>query len=321
MAERFVKGKAADIADILPGFGVTSTYNSPEEFARFIERNRNASAWQDSFRETGGSFYGTNTLDECLQIAQTGWKEGAEKADRIRGLISARIPRSPRFVKYGIAGSTPNVPRAVAGNLFNMKASDLAKSRRRPVLTIVSNMAVNCNVDTESISNHACVVAALIDQIEESGFACEVMAIATTSSSWGGGGLRVVTACRVKQSSQPVDLPRLSFSLGHAAFYRRLVFGDWGLEPKCSGLGQCLGSSCPVGDEKELNSKQVYVIPCSTNKLFKKEEDAMKQGLDYLILSLKVQGCPAFAKTKQTKDDLDNMQEQIKKLKGGDWDD
>lgn len=311
-----VIGNAAEIADMLPGFHVQSAWSSPEAFSRYIGGRNPNDAWHNSYSENGSDFYGTKTLAEAIQLSQSGWKEGADKAARISALISARVPRSPKYIKYGIAGSTPNIPRAVAGNLFNMRTLDLAKSRRRPVLTLISNMAVNCGVNTESISNHAAVVAALVDQIEEAGFACEVLATATTSSGYGGAGLRVATTVLVKQSTHAVDLKRLSFSLGHAAFYRRLIFGDWGLNKECQELGRGLGSACPL-DINVLNEKGIYVIPCSTDKLFEKEDDAMTKGLDYLILNLKVQMCPAFAKQKYSKDELDKMRAELKKLKGG----
>lgn len=303
-------GNARDVAELLPGFTVSSGYSSPEALARFIEQGlKTGTPWHTSFRDKdSGGFYGTSSIEECLNIAKDGWKEGAQKADKLRGLISAKIPRSPKLVKYDVAGAVPNVPRAVSGNMFNMKALDLAKSRRRPVLTLVSNMAVNCGVDAAAISNHASVVAALIDQIEEAGYACEVLSTATTKSGFGKGGKSVATTCRVKQSNQPVDLPRLSFALGHASFYRRLVFGDWSLEKESSFLGHGLGCACPL-DPKGLNDKGIYVIPESSNKLFKSEEDAMSKGLEYLLVNLKKQGCPALPKI------TEKEQEAFKEMK------
>lgn len=309
-------GNARDVAELLPGFTVSSGYSSPEAFARAIDDGaKRGTPWHTSFMDKGDkSFYGTSSLQECLELAKNGWKEGAEKADKLRGLIAAKIPRSPKLVKYDVAGAVPNVPRAVSGNLLNMKALDLAKSRRRPVLTLVSNMAVNCGVDAAAISNHASVVAALIDQIEEAGYACEVLSTATTKSGYGNGSKSVATTVRVKQSNQPVDLPRLSFALGHAAFYRRLVFGDWGLEKESSFLGMGLGSACPL-DPKALNKQGVYVIPESSNKLFGTEEKAMNEGLQYLLLALKRQECPALPKL------TDAEKEDAKKLKSDslDW--
>lgn len=290
-------GNARDVAELLPGFTVSSGYSSPEALARFVEQGvKTGTPWQNSFQAKSESqFYGTSSIEECLKLAKDGWKEGAQKADKLRGLIAAKIPRSPRLVKYDVAGAVPNIPRAVSGNPLNMRALDLAKSRRRPVLTLVSNMAVNCGVDANAISNHASVVAALIDQIEDAGFACEVLSCATTRAGYGKGSKSVATTCRVKQSNQPVDLPRLAFALGHASFYRRLIFGDWGLEKESSFLGQSLGCACPLEPEA-LNKQGVYVIPESSNKLFGTEEKAMNEGLQYLLLSLKRQECPALPK-------------------------
>ena len=297
------RGDAEDIDRLLPTLDYHSAWSTPEKFASHIENLSKKEAWQDSGWTSGEDFTGTKDMAEAISLAREGWKEGAEKIERLRGRISAMYPKSPRLVAYGIAGATPNVPRAIAGNLFNMRVHDAAKSRKKPVITLLSEMAANCGVDKNMISNRAAVVAAVIDQIESSGYSCEVISTASSKPGFWSGKKEFTSAVtiRVKESHQPVDVVRMAFPLGHSSIFRRMMFADWGTSKSCqAGLGSGLGSGT-VFDEDEhaeyLEEKQIYLIPSAGSglgKYFKTDELASTDGLALIIQSLKDQGCPAF---------------------------
>lgn len=328
---RRVIGDGHQIDHLIPGQTYHSTWDSPEAFSRYIEgldRNR---SWKSSGWDRGDKdFYGTGTMDEALQLSRYGWKEGAAKIEALRAKIKAANPTRPKLIKYAIAGAVPNVPRAVAGNLFNMREPRQGKSLKKPVITLVANMSANCTITPDMISNRAAVIAALIDEIENAGYSCEVMATAMSRGGWSpfGGGddkFKAATTVIVKPSHQPVDLMKLSFAVGHAAMFRRLIFADWCAEPSTkNGLGSGLGNAGGGFQEEEaaLLEKGIYLLPSAEtmSQYFKNDDTTMDKGLPYIIQYLKDKGCPAFKDTPDWKDnDLVDVVEPTAAEDDDDW--
>lgn len=322
------QGNAREINDFVPGYKFTSTWSSPEAFARHIGTLDRNKSWTDSGWEKGEGpsedWYGADSMGESLELAQNGWKEGAEQVERVRDYIQAMHPTTKRPKRYGIAGAYPDVPRAVAGNILNMHIPDSARNRKRPVITLVSNMACNWTISSTVLSNRAAAIAAMVDQIEGAGFACEVISGAASEGySWGRKSeteYRVNTAVVVKTCDQPVDTTRLAFGLGHASMFRRMIFADWGAEESAEkGLGSGLGYSqkgIQISDETR-EEKHVYNIPSTedTSSLWKTEEDAAQKGLPYLLQALKAQKCPPFMGVKLPELDVETQKLYDKNIK------
>jgi len=286
-------GNAAELNDLVPDLKWHSTWDTPEAFARHIASLDKEKAWSDSGWDGDETFTGTKNMEEALKLAEGGWQEGAEHVLKLQGNILAANPQLPKTVKYSMAGSIPNVPRAIAGNPINMKALDLSLSRRRPVLTIMTAMHANWTISKDAITNRAAVVAAIIDMIEAAGYACEVIAFAP---SIGHGENEVVsTSVIIKASTQPLDVARLAYGVGHSSMFRRLIFADWGSDPMLKkilgrGLGMC------HFDVSKLQNTGIYVLPSveDNRELFKDAKTSATKGLAFLIGKLRDQGCPAF---------------------------
>ena len=305
-----VVGDAAELDQYFPemkeagGGYYHSAWSSPEAFGKHIATLNRKDAWESAgWRKDDEGFYGTDSMEEATQIAKDGWKEGAEQAIRVRDRILAAYPPQKRPVRYGIAGTTPNIPRAVAGDVLNMRLPDESKSKRRPVLTLISNMAGLCYIDPNALSNRAAVVAALVDQIEAAGYAVEVLSTAY-GSNHSKSFMKAVTVV-AKKSDQPVDMPRLSFALGHASMFRRFVFAELGSDPVLEkNLGWGLGRTREM-DPKSIENMDIYFLPSANGRqeYFKTEEAAQEQGRKYLIECLTKQKCPAFFDRKKFTDD------------------
>lgn len=293
--ERVIVGNEKSLADYLPPMRFGSFWKSPESLGDFL-KNFKGKPWADAgFEDDRPDWAGCRTLDEAIELAQTGWKEGVPKVVKIRDTISALNPVAPKAVKYGIAGATCDVPRAIAGNIMNMRQMDSAFSKRKPVITLLSSMGANCGTSGAAITNRAAVVAAIVDQIEARGFAVEVIAIATASS----GGSSAVTAVRVKSAGQPVDIGRLAYGVGHVSMFRKLIFASWTADKDAQFLGSYLGSSYNLG-AKDLEGKNAFYLPGPEGTtVFNTEESACKDGLNYLINNLIDQKCPPFKDMKK----------------------
>lgn len=286
-----------------------SAWTSPEAFATHIESLDEKKAWHQGGWDTSGfrdGFSGAKNMEEAVKLATNGWTEGIEKVSRLQGRILAAHPLRKQPKRFSVAGAYPDVARAVAGDPMNMVVPDQERSKRRPVITLLCNMCANAGVDKDAITNRAAVVAALVDHIEAAGFSCEVVSTAlTTGGGWSSksnSDFKCATSVVVKRSSQPVDIARLAFGLGHASFFRRMIFADWGGSETCRPLGSGLGH---VQKLKDSPVKDVYVIPsCEGNvKKFNTEEAAETEGLEFLINSLRRQKCPAFPKPLEEKEE------------------
>lgn len=293
-------GNALELTHLFGKQDYHSAWASPEAFSRYVEDLDKKKAWHESGWEldnSKGNFYGTKNMDDALDLAQNGWKEGADQVEALRRRTLAANPLRVQPVRYDIAGSFPNVPRAVSGNIMNMRTIDLTKSRKRPILTLVSDMSCHCGISKDAISNRAAVVAAIIDQVEAVGYTCEVLSIAPTKGGYGGDGFKAQTSVLVKDAGQPADTKRLAFGLGHSSMFRRMIFADWGTEPSCKeGLGYSLGHGGNEVNVAEANERHMYVLPSAGRKseLFETPEKAATEGLAYMLDQLRGQNCPPF---------------------------
>lgn len=275
-----------------------SYWTSPEAFARHVEEMDPKKAWcDDCWTEGNPKWYGTDNMEQAVQLAQTGWEEGVLKVEALQKNILVRHPLQLKPVQYGIAGAYPNVARAIAGDPFNMRIPDLAKASKRPVLTLLSDIGTNCGGKAEALLNRAAVVAALVDQIEAAGYSTEVVAFAGVYSWADSTKVRIYV--QVKNSNQPVDIARLAFGLGHPGMFRRLSFAEFGHDSFTEGLGDRLGSHM---DHGKTASDKVFIVPPiqGTNK-FNTEELAATEGVEYIIDKLKEQGFPPFKGVETTK--------------------
>lgn len=297
-----VNGDCLEIADILGDkYAYQSCWSSPEVFSRYVKSLNPNNAWQDAGWEKGSfDFTGTKSMEEALHLADGHWDEGADKVQRMVDLIHANRPTRKFPKKYVITGALPSVPRAVSGNILNMLELETGASKRRPVITLISNMCVNWTVDKDVLSNKSAAVTAVIDEIESAGYSVEVISTAITGGRWEGTkGYMAATSVMAKTSDQPVDIKRLAFSLGHPSMFRRMVFSDWGSEPSAErGLGHGLGhvnDPEPNGTDA-LAEKHIYKIPPTEGQtgLFADEDKSMTIGLDSIIASLIKQKCPCF---------------------------
>lgn len=299
-----IVGDAKELNDYLPGRSYHGCFGSLESWIRHIDSLDRSKAWDpcgwDSSGAYNANFYGTNSMEEALKLGKEGWKDGAEAVERARAKIKSLRPTRTKNIKYNMVGAIPCVPRAVAGNLLNMREPASALSKKRPVLTIISNMSCLGGVEQKAMTNRAAVVATLIDEIEASGFACEIITSAM-SYACSNRSFRMCHSIMLKRSDQPVDLFRMAFGLGHASMFRRMVFADRGsskvIQPH-SGWG--IGSSHGFEDfdEEFLKSKDVFTLPSANlcEEKFRDEETAATEGIAYLIHELRKQKCPAFPK-------------------------
>jgi len=295
--ERIIRhyGDARELAELLGEFPETiqqwHCVSSPERLATWaatVKRGWHAPTWETSNEQA--EFCGTRSMRTACELAFRGWPEGAARAARLRDKINASLPVQSRFVSYAMAGAYPSVPRFVGGNPMHMRALDSARARRKPVVTLLSNGAANCNVPAATFVNRAAVCAALVDVIESAGFACHVVYFATTRYF----NVHACVMATLKEPHAPADIARLAFGMGHPSMFRRLCFASYTQDTLTRALGLGLGHAQALRARPEWPRAQVYVLPEPATVLFGSENAAEKIGLPHVIAELAKAGCPAF---------------------------
>lgn len=307
---------APHLQHLLPcKFDYASFWSSPEALARWLQSKGKKDAWSDTAWDTSDpEWYGSKNMDDALGMARTGWPEGAERVSRIRDYVNASNPIRKEPIKYGMVGTTPSVPRAVAGDPKSMRLPFGTASKRRPIITLIANMGAYCHVTPTAINNRSAAVAAIIDQIEAAGFCVEVMAV-SPCRGWrensaynngtnakghlvnGGKYWKMCTAVLVKPSDQPTDIGRLAFGLGHTSMFRRMAFADRCLEPTArAGLENDMGSTITLEPDADQNFQGIFILPSNNDQtyMFEDEKYAATTGVAWLVNELKRQKCPAF---------------------------
>jgi hypothetical protein len=97
----------------------------------------------------------------------------------------------------------------------------------------------------------------------------------------------------LKDPGAPVDIATLAFALGHAGFFRRIVFGVRCASHVNKPLGEGLGATA---DYTGALPPDTYMLPSmnTTSDYFLSEKTAATRGLAVMIATLARQGCPAF---------------------------
>lgn len=322
-----VDGDAGELRQVLPPplekykKSFRSYWSSPESFGRAVRAFDRKKAWHNSaWTGTGKDWYGTDTMEEALELAENGWQEGTQKVSRLQNRILAKNPIMLKRKKFSIAGAYPDVPRAISGNPLNMRVPDSTKASRRVVITFLSDMAASCAYGGDEFINRAAVVAALIDAVEAAGYACDVITFANSHNGyWGSDGSFNFCSCiQVKNSDQPVDVARLAFGMGHPAMFRRLVFAEKGAHDYNRDLEDGLGCSADI-DITGLAERNIFLIPSirKADGAFETEEKAETDGLKFVINSLREQGFPLFGEETEVEIVRDQTVPPVKKKKRG----
>lgn len=322
-------GNATELDQVFPKptrpESLRSYWSSPEAFAAHIEGINPSDCWTRAGWKTGreDDWYGSKDMAAAIALARYGWKEGAEMASRLQGKVMAQHPLRKEPVRFGVAGAYPDVARAIAGNPMNMIIPDKKRSKRRRPVTLISDMCVSYYTKSVEIINRAAVVAAIVDHIEVAGYACEVITYEyTRSGGWfsdSGDQFECMTAVKVKDSGQPLDIQRIAFGLGHPAMFRRMCFAETGYNQECKVLGSGLGCVAQF-EYGDLSERNIFILPsCQGNHYFQTEAKAATEGLVYLVKALQKQKFPLFINSKIEVDpDSISLQQQGRQDHGND---
>ena len=238
--------------------------------------------WYDDPYTGKSAFYGASRTD-ADRMARDGWQDGAKRAAALRERLSIERPRTPKLARWDVAGAVPNVARALSGNPLNMRRLAPREANASPILTLIYDMAAFAVIAAKAMEANAIAAAAITDQLEDAGFACEI----TTLHRAAQGTFACEVAAIVKQAHAPITLAAAVYGMGHPAYKRRHIFALECNEPKARPLTERLGLSMELMPDP---ARDIFIIPSAQKTNTTNPIDAF----DAQIAGLRAQGCPGI---------------------------
>lgn len=227
--------------------------------ALVTEANK-ASTWANRESRAKGDkhFYGTETFEQAVTLAVSGWRDGLIKMTRNVSALAASnsIARSPSFT-YDVAGAYPVPALAAAGLPDCMVAFAPVQERARPIVRLLITVSVASMMDPERFTNYGAALVSIVDALESSDCRVE-LTVGACSNPCGKKEERALYTATVKEAHDPVDLDRLAYCLAHVAFFRRLFFGVYEVNAPSYFRPDNRNSGTPNRDEVDSG---VIIIP------------------------------------------------------------
>ena len=189
-------------------------------------------------------FTGTHTFEEATGLLLEGDRQNADKVLRSVMAIKRQVGKETKRqrVGTGIVGFAPNVPNYLAGVPRNMITATPSK-RKDKIINLVYDTTAPCSVEKEALQKAVINIAGAIVALEAGGARVNVYA---TFSGYAGQNKSGVFV-KVKNASQPLDVLKMIYPLGHPSMMRRHFFRWLEITPMSkkfrSGYGTCMSTS------------------------------------------------------------------------------
>ena len=184
------------------------------------ERQITDNSFEDIPSEKNWDWRGCKSWDDALDMMRNGYQPTVEK---LRGLLKVNAMGNGKRITFqnNIVGYAPVVPLALKGVPNNMIDTNI-KPIKCKVIDVYYDMTSSCGVDSDDIIKNGQKLLGAILELEAQGYAFNLYAVQTYTDDNSCDMLCV----KVKSSSQPIDLKRISFPLTHTSFFRAIGF-DW----------------------------------------------------------------------------------------------
>jgi hypothetical protein len=159
------------------------------------------------------------TLAEAKTFAAEGWVEGAERARKFTDLLTSAIGGLIDRVEinYDVEGHNIDVARFLENEPECWQRFDVERVQQPAVkyIRIVVNGAASSGVDAKTIMGRGACIAALVELLEYAGNRCEVVLAMATRSQFN-----LCALITVKKFDEPLDLPKIAYTLAHPSTLR-----------------------------------------------------------------------------------------------------
>lgn len=246
-------------------------YNSASEVAHDCEtRPMKKGGWHEP---EYGEWSGVNSHDEAMELLKNGYEP---TVSALKESVKASIKGAGKRISFqnNIQGFAPIVPLAMM-NVPNSMIDMQMKPIKTKVIDVYYDMTASCGTSSDRIIKNGQKILKSIMDLEAQGYKFNLYAFQSYANESGADALIV----KIKSSSQPFDLKRMSFPLTHTAFFRIIGF-DWYSKNPESTFRSCYGHAI----SRELDAKQIEAMLGKnavyiSNTIMQEDENHIKEVL------------------------------------------
>jgi hypothetical protein len=221
-----------------------------------------------------GTWSGTNTFDEAIDLFKHGWSVGAQ--DLTKKLKVAETDKETHTAFKNVlsmAGYQAIVPlylQGVPNNMVNKKPVPV----KNKVITINKTVSCSASVSSKTLMEESVKCFQIIKKIEASGIRVNLNLMMSTGHA--------CVKIRLKSAGEKLNISKLAFPLVHTAMFRRLYFRFIEVYPTIPknyrwGYGRVPNES----EFKKMSKKNEIVLP--TLLRGETEEEIVRLTVDELI--------------------------------------
>lgn len=177
-------------------------------------------------RGYSAGFHSVASFEEAADLAFN-WKDGVTRMSKIRADIA--MGKEWRKVMY----RRPNMPGSLMMGDFTAghpepyaavkrKPDNNSRKGKSPVVKVFINLACSAAISNTSLEARGSAVLAMVDAIEASGYAAEVVVGSHSRVGRNTYDYRIT----VKRPGQPLNLNSVAFAMGNPDTFRRFIFGS-----------------------------------------------------------------------------------------------
>lgn len=201
------------------------SYNSAREVVEKCKsRTRTSTMFHDMpNHHIRSRWHGVESYEEALQLLKDGYQPAVEMLKDVLKTNKSTTAEQKRIsFMNDIHGFAPIVPLALKGVPQSM-ANMTMKPIKCKVIDVYYDMVISSLTTPQEIIDNGKRLLGVIMNLEKRGYKFNLYAVQTYSNTNQGCDMLTI---KVKDSSRPLDIKKMSYVLMHPAFFRVIGF-DW----------------------------------------------------------------------------------------------
>ena len=205
------------------------------------------------------------TYEQVIERCNREWAEGIyifqQFVDRLKDAVLPELKDKKRRVRFGTEGDDIDFDKLRSGDANFWRSSTREDAHGPTTMTVVIDTTTPWFQNSDDILWRGAAAVALAKILEEKGWSVEIWVV-NGSCLYAGKDTPVYTACRLKKTSDPLDISTLINTVS-GWFYRTATFTL--LETICCrtgnelayGFGHCM---TPTADDLDLLTPDEYRV-------------------------------------------------------------
>ena len=208
-------------------------FNSLDELFTYCDAPPALDVACSSRKKGDREWNGTNTYEEAIVLARSGWTEMRPNVNTLLSEVDAKVRTmvlDRPVTRFDVTGAYVDVATFITGDpecWVEIVEEPMPVNGR--VAKLLVQGSASWAVDAKMIQARGAAVCALADALARSGIYLEVWQEFTVTHRIKGKQRQTTdaTAICIKAASDPLDIDLLMFPLGHPSMFRRLIFDMW----------------------------------------------------------------------------------------------